>query len=109
MQYANHQNHGRANTPMTQATSDNFPRIALAMGDPAGISPELLARLLSRSDLMQRAAGAVIGDRRVLAAGETVAGLQADLAEAGDIDQAAPGKPVFIDLGHLDPASIPMK
>src|SRR5690242_19991642 len=106
MQYANHQNHRRANAPMTQATSDNFPRIAIAMGDPAGISPELLARLLARSDLLKRASVAVIGDRRVLAAGEKIAGLQADLAEADDIDQASPGKPVFIDLGHLDPNSI---
>lgn len=94
---------------MTQATPDTFPRIAIAMGDPAGISPELLARLLARSDLLKRASVAVIGDRRVLAAGENVAGLRADLAEANDIDQAVPGKPVFIDLGHLDPTSIPMK
>ena len=55
------------------------PRIGIAMGDPAGISPELLAKLLARSDLMGRAAVAVFGDRRVLAEGEKVAGITLDL------------------------------
>jgi 4-hydroxythreonine-4-phosphate dehydrogenase len=86
------------------------PRIGIAMGDPAGISPELLAKLVARADLMALAAVTVIGDRRVLAAGGRAAGCSSDLPTVGlgDIDQAAPGKPVFVDLGHLDPASIAM-
>ncbi len=32
------------------------PRIGIAMGDPAGISPELLAKLVARADLMATAA-----------------------------------------------------
>jgi 4-hydroxythreonine-4-phosphate dehydrogenase len=86
------------------------PRIGIAMGDPAGISPELLAKLLVRADLMGRAAVTVIGDRRVLAAGERIAGHSSDLpvVELGAIEQAAGGRPVFADLDHLDPASIAM-
>lgn len=88
--------------------SDNeLPRIGIAMGDPAGISPELLAKLLARGDLMAQAAVTVVGDRRVLGAGETVAGLSLDIAPAGD-GPAAPGRPVLVDLGHLDPAAIPV-
>ena len=88
----------------------SVPRIAVAMGDPAGISPELLAKLLARADLMALAVVTVIGDRRVLAAGEKVAGLSLDLpivplSEAG---RAEPSRPVFIDLAHLDPAGIPV-
>jgi 4-hydroxythreonine-4-phosphate dehydrogenase len=44
------------------------------MGDPAGISPELLAKLLSQKELLSLAAVTVIGDRRVLALGEQAAG-----------------------------------
>jgi 4-hydroxythreonine-4-phosphate dehydrogenase len=84
------------------------PRIGIAMGDPAGISPELLAKLLARADVMALAAVTVIGDRRVLSEGERVSGVSADVAPAtlGEIERAAPGKPIFVDLGHLDPGSI---
>ena len=50
------------------------PRVVIAMGDPAGISPELLAKLLNQQDLLALAAVTVIGDRRVLALGEQAAG-----------------------------------
>jgi 4-hydroxythreonine-4-phosphate dehydrogenase len=86
----------------------SVPRICIAMGDPAGISPELLAKLLARTDLMQLACVSVIGDRRVLAEGENVAGVKSDVAVVAlaAIDQASAGKPVFVDLRHLDPAAI---
>ena len=87
--------------------SDNeTPRIGIAMGDPAGISPELLAKLLARDALMAQAAVTGVGDRRVLEAGEAVAGLSLDISPA-DGTPAAPGRPVLVDLGHLDPATIP--
>ena len=55
-----------------------MPRLAIAMGDPAGISPELLAKLLNQKDLLALAAVTVIGDRRVLALGEKAAGIALD-------------------------------
>jgi len=87
----------------------SIPRICIAMGDPAGISPELLAKLLARGDLMQLACVAVVGDRRVLAEGETVAGAKSNIAVVAlaEIEAATPGNPVFVDLRHLDPATIP--
>ena len=86
------------------------PRVVIAMGDPAGISPELLAKLLSQKELLELAAVTVIGDRRVLALGEQAAGVTLDIATVGAVDKAAaqPGRPVFVDLEHLDPATIPM-
>src|SRR6266487_4071159 len=85
-----------------------IPRICIAMGDPAGISPEVLAKLLARSDLLKLACVSVIGDRRVLAEGETVAGVKSDIAVVAlaEIEQAKPGEPVFVDLRHLDPATL---
>jgi 4-hydroxythreonine-4-phosphate dehydrogenase len=83
------------------------PIIALAMGDPAGISPELTARLLVLDDVAARARLVVIGDRRVLDDGAKIAAVKLELNDVPpDADLAGEGKPVFIDLGHLDPASI---
>ena len=86
------------------------PRLVIAMGDPAGISPELLAKLLSQPELLDLAAVTVIGDRRVLALGEKAAGIAVEIETVGATDASAaePGKPIFVDLQHLDPASIPM-
>jgi 4-hydroxythreonine-4-phosphate dehydrogenase len=84
------------------------PIIALAMGDPAGISPELTARLLSLDEVTGKARIVVIGDRRVLDEGARVAAVQLDLKTVppdADLSKGE-GKPVFIDLGHLDPASV---
>ena len=84
------------------------PIIALAIGDPAGISPELTARLLVLEDVKAKARLVVIGDRRVLDDGARIAGVQLDLQTvAPDADLSKEeDRPVFIDLGHLDPASI---
>ena len=84
------------------------PRIGLMMGDPCGISPELTARLLADEEIVGAAAILVIADSRVLAGGAKTAGVELDLASvkrAADAD-IAPGRPVLLDLGHLDPASV---
>src|SRR2546430_5013085 len=82
-----------------------IPRICIAMGDPAGISPEVLAKLLARSDLLKLACVSVIGDRRVLAEGEKVAGGQSHIAVVAlaEIEQGKPREPGFVDLRHLHP------
>jgi 4-hydroxythreonine-4-phosphate dehydrogenase len=87
------------------------PRVVIAMGDPAGISPELLVKLLSVQELLDLAAVTVIGDQRVLALGEKAAGVSLDIETVSTADKAAarPGKPIFVDLKHLDPATIPMR
>ena len=83
------------------------PRIAMAMGDPAGISPEIAAKLLATDAVRNAADLVVFGDRRVLEAGAKVAGLALDIdvvAHAADVRRG--GKPVLIDLQSLDPATI---
>ena len=84
------------------------PTIALAMGDPAGISPELTAKLVALDEARAAARIVVIGDKRVFDAGARVAGVGADLdvlAEGQPIPATA-GGPFFVDLRHLDPATI---
>lgn len=84
------------------------PVIALAMGDPAGISPELTVKVAALDEVRSKARLIVIGDRRVFDAGAAVAGIRADLKTVGpDTDLTAPrGEHLFIDLGHLNPASV---
>jgi 4-hydroxythreonine-4-phosphate dehydrogenase len=89
---------------MTTATDhdETRPTIALAMGDPAGISPELTAKLLTLDEVRQAARIVVIGDRRVFDAGARIAGVEASLRTAGpDNPRPDTAEPVFIDLGHL--------
>ena len=83
------------------------PTLALAMGDPAGISPELTAKVLALPDVRAAAQLVIIGDRRVLAAGAEIAGVDPDVdTRTGLADLAPRGRPVFVDLCHLDPATV---
>ena len=83
------------------------PTIALVMGDPAGISPELTARLLADAELLQAARIVVIGDQRILAAGAKVAGLALDVdVVAADATPRSAARPVLVDLAHLAPAAV---
>src|SRR5882757_8780443 len=84
------------------------PVVALAMGDPAGISPELTAKLLALDEVVDKARIVVIGDRRVLDDGARIAAVKLDLVSASpDADLSREERaPAFIDLGHLDPASV---
>ncbi len=52
------------------------PRIALIPGDPSGIGPELLAKLLAEPGLSEEADVMVIGDRHVLELGQQQAGMK---------------------------------
>jgi len=87
------------------------PTIALAMGDPAGISPELTARLLALDEVAAKARLVVIGDRRVLDDGARIAAVRVDLKNVSpDADfSKEPNGAVFVDLGHLDPSTVEPK
>lgn len=93
---------------MTESAKSARPVIALAMGDPAGISPELTARIIALDDVKAAAHLVVIGDRRILDEGAKAAGLTLDLEPATleTFQQANGERHVFIDLGHLDPADV---
>jgi 4-hydroxythreonine-4-phosphate dehydrogenase len=84
------------------------PIIALAMGDPAGISPELTAKLVATDEIRAGARLVVIGDRRIFDEGARVAGVQPEFqtvtpaADPRSIDKDA----CFMDLAHLDPGTI---
>lgn len=89
------------------------PIIAITMGDPAGVGPEIVAKALAREEVWGCCRPLVIGDAGVLARAAVVVDLPltpravADVAEAR-FDPAAPD--VFdlrsVDLAALQPARV---
>lgn len=84
-------------------------RVALAIGDAAGIGPELAARLVADAqanlgDLI------VIGDARLLQSGARIAGLTLDLPVVAPaaLTEGLPEGSVLLDLRNCDPASLPL-
>ena len=65
---------------MPQLTED-LPRIALTMGDPAGVGPEIVVKAVADPEMAALARWIVVGDPRILAMAERFTGLQ--LAPAG--------------------------
>ena len=83
------------------------PVVALAMGDPAGISPELTAKVIALPEVRADADVVVIGDARVFAEGVRTAGITAEVAIRATFEgRTADGRPVFVDLANLDPARV---
>jgi 4-hydroxythreonine-4-phosphate dehydrogenase len=83
------------------------PRIAFVMGDPAGISAEIAAKLLADRTIHGKAALLVIGDRRTLAEGERIAGVETNIEVVSEPRAAKTGEPLFYDLHNADPENIP--
>ena len=81
---------------------DTRPLLALAMGDPCGISPELTARLCTDDSVTGACRLMVIGDRRIYAMGCEHAGIKDDLA-AWASDGTGHG---LHALGHLAPGDV---
>ncbi len=90
------------------SNNDQRPVIGLAMGDPAGISPELTAKAVALPEIREAARLIVIGDRRVYEEGERVAGVRNDMSFVApdELTEGSDDRPIFVDLGHLDPAKV---
>lgn len=65
------------------------PRIALVLGDPAGIGPELVARLLADAATRETADVLLIADEHEVKAGMRVAGQEFPYTAVDSFDQAA--------------------
>ncbi|MES2999873.1 MAG: 4-hydroxythreonine-4-phosphate dehydrogenase PdxA [Pseudomonadota bacterium] len=71
-------------------TSSHVPVVALTLGDPAGIGPELIARLLAQDNITSKANVALIGDPWLWQDGQRIAGVSvATLAVASLADVRA--------------------
>jgi 4-hydroxythreonine-4-phosphate dehydrogenase len=72
------------------------PRIAVTLGDPAGVGPEIVARLARHPATRQRAELIIVGQRALLEAGAAACGLampEVEVAETGRPAPITPGAP----------------
>jgi 4-hydroxythreonine-4-phosphate dehydrogenase len=83
-------------------------RLAMLPGDAAGIGPEVAVKLLAQPGTLERADVVVLGDRRVIAVGERVAGIELALANVPSLARAdaIAGRINFVDV-PLRGAAVP--
>lgn len=83
------------------------PRLAITLGDPAGIGPEVVVKALTHDEVYTRADPLVIGDRRVLERAVAALGLPLKIQAVTDVRDAvySPGTVTVLDLANADPAT----
>jgi 4-hydroxythreonine-4-phosphate dehydrogenase len=91
----------------TRASRDK-PRIVLVLGDPAGIGPELSAKLLADPRTMQAAHVVVVASRVVFEEGMRIAGCKLTYQCAKGLNQLefSTGLPILLEHGGLEPSSV---
>jgi 4-hydroxythreonine-4-phosphate dehydrogenase len=74
------------------------PRVALVLGDPNGIGPELAAKLVAEQETSKRARLVIVADKQVLDEGMRVAGVHFDYktADHGSVDLFTDDTPVLL-------------
>ena len=84
------------------------PLIAMIQGDPAGIGPELMIKLLSDDEVRQRADIAVIGAPSVIERGESIVGTEIDRSHVARFDRTLSRSALqHIDLDIEDIEKVP--
>lgn len=71
----------------TMTPSSLRPRIAVLLGDPSGIGPEMAIKLLARQANLQQADVLLIADENVLASGQAVVRQRLDLQRVASLAQ----------------------
>lgn len=94
-------------TPAAAARRER-PVVAVLLGDPGGIGPELAVKLLARPSNLARADVAILGDPRVLALGEKAAGVALDVLRVAGADALAfeRGRPTLAAFDWTGSATI---
>jgi 4-hydroxy-L-threonine phosphate dehydrogenase PdxA len=83
------------------------PLIGLSLGDPTGIGPEIVAKLLASTDLSDVARVIVVGDRRLLRMGAQIAGVSLDLPVLDDPGQIAQASaPALLHVNEMAPEEV---
>lgn len=88
------------------------PLLAITLGDPAGIGPEVILKALAQPAVYEESRPLVIGDRRILerATGWLNNDLNLDLDVVTDPAAGAylPGRVTLLDLGNAPPEACPV-
>ncbi|MBW2524510.1 MAG: 4-hydroxythreonine-4-phosphate dehydrogenase PdxA [Deltaproteobacteria bacterium] len=85
------------------------PRVAITLGDPAGIGPEILAKMLARGELGDSCTPVVVGDARLVRRAFEIVGAPEHaprvfaVTSAAQLGQADAGAHLVLDLNNLGP------
>ena len=92
------------------SSSNALPVVALTLGDPAGIGPELIARLLSLGDVTQRANVVLLGDPWLWRWGQKVAGVEVKTDLVSSLSEVRKrsntSMPAFFEMHTIEQASV---
>ena len=86
------------------------PAVALTLGDPAGIGPELIAKLIARRDVVERAKVVLVGDQWLWEEGQAIAGVSVATRTIQGFDQVRSlpdGSPLFLPVESVRPGEVP--
>jgi 4-hydroxythreonine-4-phosphate dehydrogenase len=85
----------------TQIKPSPTPTVALTLGDPAGIGPELMAKLLARRDVIEHAKVVLVGDSWMWEEGKAIAGVSVATRTVegfGQVGSLPQGSPFFLSV-----------
>ena len=92
------------------SSAQALPVVAIALGDPAGIGPELIARLLARQEATTLANIVVVGDRWLWEDGQHIAGVEVATAPVNALTEvrgrADTQRPAFLAVDTIEPALV---
>ena len=90
--------------------SNEKPVIALTLGDPAGIGPELIARLLARPETLAQANVVLVGDAWLWEDGQRIAGVRIGCDPVADFDEVRQRRDTshaaFLAVDTVQPAQV---
>ena len=91
-------------------TSTIRPVVALTLGDPAGIGPELIAKLLGETDALQHAQVVLVGDSWLWDRGQAIAGVRVQTDIISDLsgvrDHLGDGLVPFLPVDTVQPSQV---
>ena len=84
------------------------PVIGVLLGDPTGIGPELVAKLVAEPEMCEQAEMVIIGDYRIFEVGQKIAKTSTKVSLVSNFEDICfqPGQPVFLDFPTLDPGEV---
>jgi 4-hydroxythreonine-4-phosphate dehydrogenase len=90
--------------------SSHLPVVAITLGDPSGIGPELVARLLAKQDLMAEANVVLVGDKWLWEDGQKIAGQYVATQRVSAFEEvrerANPHIPAFLSVETVHPDQV---
>jgi 4-hydroxy-L-threonine phosphate dehydrogenase PdxA len=83
------------------------PKLGIVLGEATGIGPEIVAKLCAADRLTPHCRPLLIGDARVLALGQRIAGVSFPFKMIREASEAAWDGPIpLLDLANIDPAGL---